>query len=217
MAALANTPPVVPRRMAFLQLMRATNSFSNVNTPPVAPRRMAFLQLMRATNSFSTEAKIGEGATGEVFRANLDGVPVAVKRLKLPEGATNFAREELERRFRAEFDTLSTYQHARIVKLLGWGGDGDPNSLHPFCLVFELLEGGSLADRLLSPSGEQPAIGPLSNLSRLDIALGVGAGLIFLHGLREPGDDANAPLQAALHRDVKSANIGLGPEPAGGG
>jgi serine/threonine protein kinase len=167
-----------------------------VNDPSVPPRRVVFLHLDKATNSFSAEAKIGEGSTGEVFRGVLDEVHVAVKRLKLPEGATNMARQELQRRFRAEFVTLSAYKHARLVRLLGWGEDGDPNSQHPFCLVFELLEGGSLENRLLSPSGEQSAtwLGPLSGVARIDIVLGVGAGLGFLHGLREPGSAVGCQL-----------------------
>ena len=180
---------------------------------------MVFSQLKLATDYFSVEAKIGEGSTGEVFKGVLGGVPIAVKRLKLAEGATSLARDELQRRFRAEFETLSRYQHSRLVGLLGWAEDEDPNSLYPFALVCELLEGGSLADRLAAPNGELPLNygGPLSSLARVDIALGAAAGLRFLHGLREPGDSVDAPLQAALHRDVKSANVGLGAEPAGGG
>ena len=34
----------------------------------------------------------------------------------------------------------------RVVSLLGWAQDTGDGSRHPFCLVFELLDGGSLAD-----------------------------------------------------------------------
>lgn len=194
--------------------------------PGVAvPPRMAFGRLVVATKSFSEQ--IGEGATGEVYRGDLDGVPVAVKRLKLAEGATMMARAELKRRFEAEFNTLASYQHVRLVRLLGWAQDEDPAALHPFALVFELLEGGSLADWLLAPSGEEPPGlrgSPLAALARVEIALGVGAGLGYLHGLREqdeqPGGaaappDAPGTAHAALHRDVKSANVGLSPREGG--
>jgi len=193
------------------------------------PRRLPFGQLVRATGGFAGANKIGEGATGEVYKGAFeDGTPVAVKVLKLPQGASPEARAELGRRFRAEFDTLSALQHVRLVRLLGWAQDDDPAASKPYALVFEFLEGGSLADRLRGPDGAPPHRGAaaqgkaagggggrggkeaeLSALSRLDIALGLCGGLAFLHGLRDDGGEGGV----VLHRDVKAANVGLTADP----
>lgn len=168
----------------------------------------SFATLTAATRAFSVQ--LGAGATGEVYEGELDGAPVAVKRLRLPAGASREAREELSRRFRAELRVLSVYRHARVVRLLGSAEDDAPNAAHPFALVFELLDGGSLADWLRGPAGEpakrEP---PLSALARVDIALGTAAGLAFLHGMRDDDGGGGGDAAPVLHRDVKAANVGL--------
>ena len=115
---------------------------------------------------------------------------------------------------------MAGYKHVRLVTLLGWAEDDNPKAPNPFALVFELLPNGSLADWLRGHDGS-PAEreGGLSSLARMDIALGVAAGLGFLHGLREEDDGlyaAAAEAGVSLHRDVKSANVGLGAQPGGG-
>ena len=107
---------------------------------------MGFDRLRRATREFSV--KLGEGATGEVFRGDLDGVPVAVKCLKLPPAATEGARAALARRYRVELGVLGTYRHARVVRLLAFAEDDAAGARYPFALVFECLEAGSLGDWL---------------------------------------------------------------------
>ena len=47
------------------------------------------------------------------------GVPCAVKRLRAPPGAAPAALASLRRCFLAELATLASYQHPRIVRLLG--------------------------------------------------------------------------------------------------
>jgi serine/threonine protein kinase len=176
-------------------------------------QQFKFSQLSVATSSFSAEAKIGEGSTGEVFKGVFNDVSVAVKLLKLPSNASRMCRTELKRSFIAELNILVNYRHNRIVQLVGWGEDDEVSSARPFALVFELLEGGSLSNWLLDSDGTKSPTwrGDLPVVARIDIALGAAAGLGFLHGLRETGDDTNggATLQPALHRDIKSANIGI--------
>ena len=67
-------------------------------------------ELSRATQNFARDRLIGQGATGEVFRGTTNGNndDIAVKRLKLPPGANAITRQDLQRRFQAEFDTLAT-------------------------------------------------------------------------------------------------------------
>lgn len=171
-----------------------------------------------------------------MFRGELDGAAVAVKRLKIRASADPAERAELERRFRAELNVLSCYAHPRIVRLAAFAvapgvargahlGDGAGAGAavadeYPFALVFEFLDGGSLGDWLRGPGvdGGQPSRVPVSGrfgaLARIDVALGAAAGLRFLHGLREPGDEG-APAATVLHRDVKSANIGIVVRPDG--
>ena len=123
---------------------------------------------------------------------------------------TPAAKAALVRAFDAELATLSAYRHVRIVRLLAYAKDEDPGSRHPFVLAFELLEEGSLADHLRGAAGQPPQRKPaLTPLERVDIALGVAAGLAYLHGLREPGEGEGHPAAPVLHRDIKSANVGL--------
>lgn len=210
---------------------------------PPSLSSIPFSRLHEATAGFST--LLGEGATGEVFRGEFECTPIAVKRLKIPPGSTPKLRQQLTRRFQAELGVLGAFRHPRIVKLLGVAMTDDAASEHPFALTFELLDGGSLADWLRGPDGE-PALRfpPLPVLARVDIALGVAAGLSYLHGLDDGEEGAYVALSTGvfggsggggsggggggggggagaaspasspqrlpvLHRDIKSANIGL--------
>ena len=64
------------------------------------------------------------------------------------------------------------------------------------CLVYPLMRGGSLGDRLRAGTrgtlGGPPPLGPLA---RADVAAGTARGLAELH------------TQGIIHRDVKSTNI----------
>jgi serine/threonine protein kinase len=184
------------------------------------PKRIPFEKLITSTSNFLTI--LGEGATGEVYQGTLDGIPIAVKRLKLVDADKISFRIELERRFYAELKVLRKFAHPRIVRILGFSVDDNKSSQHPFAIVLELLEGGSLSDWLKSPNDEAPKRtyrggGSLSASDRLDIALGTASGLAYLHGFREEenGSDSvssegrSSLQELVLHRDVKSANIGL--------
>lgn len=212
-------------------------------------RQWYFAELQAATEEFRTQ--IGKGATGEVYHGVLDGALVAVKRLNLPAGSAPEVRAQLQRRFVSELRTLAATEHVRLVQLRGYAVDESPGTAHPFALVYELLEGGSVADWLRGVAGEAPArpqAGPpvgaghaseaarcsLTALQRIEIALGVASGLVYLHGQEEPADPALGAAaaaaaggavaigagaggagavpraqQAVLHRDIKSANVGL--------
>ena len=170
------------------------------------------MDILVATENYKT--LLGRGATGEVYLGALHGAPIAAKRLRAPAGASAEVLAALTRRFRAELATLSSFQHPRIVRLLHTcEATGEPE--HPFVLVFELLEGGSLADRLRGADGGAAKRGPaLTALQRVDAALGIAHGLKYLHGLRDAGEGAGgAPV---VHRDVKSANVGFSLQSGGG-
>ena len=63
-------------------------------------------------------------------------------------------------------------QHANIVPLMGWSQD-DPAP----CLVYALMEGGSLQDRLECERGQPP----LTIHERVTVLHDVAIGLAFLH------------------------------------
>ena len=185
---------------------------SDARAPPAARQctPIPAAHLARVTSQWSD--KLGEGATGEVFRGALEGAPIAVKRLRLPPDASPLVLAMLQKRFRAELGTLSSFQHPRIVRLLHFAEDA-ASPAHPFSLVFELLEEGSLADWLRGDRGEAAARGALAPLERLDAALGVAHGLAYLHGIDSGGGGGGGSGSAAgeptVHRDVKSANVGF--------
>lgn len=65
------------------------------------------------------------------------------------------------------------------------------------CLVLELCPGGALSSRLSNELKVEPVSLSLSRLQRLQIALGIARGLVYLHSLSPP----------MVHRDVKSGNV----------
>ena len=161
----------------------------------------------------------------KVYRGTLEGLPIAVKRLRLPADATPAVVSMLQKRFRAELGTLSSFTHPRIVRLLHFCEDST-SAVHPFSLVFELLEEGSLADWLRGEKNEPPKNGTLTPLERVDAALGIAHGLAYLHGIdsHEGGGGGgggggsssssssaqrSAAAEPTVHRDVKSANVGF--------
>jgi serine/threonine protein kinase len=91
---------------------------------------------------------------------------------------------------RTEVEVLSQVQHVNIVPLLGWSKDG----MAP-CLVYALMEGGSLQDRLAC-RGSGAFVVPLTANERILVLSDVARGLAYLHSEVR-----------VIHRDVKSANV----------
>lgn len=129
---------------------------------------------------FRFEKRIGTGGMGVVYRASDMALsrPVAVKTLRRvsPEDAL---------RLRREARTAAAVSHPHLAPVYGmetW--QGTP------MLVLELLEGGTLAHRLLDR-------GRLTPLETIDLGISM--------------TDALAQLHAAdiLHRDIKPSNIGF--------
>eukprot|EP00039_Didymoeca_costata_P003561 m.68417 g.68417 ORF g.68417 m.68417 type:complete len:778 (+) comp11965_c0_seq4:124-2457(+) len=121
-----------------------------------------------------------EGASGEVFLAEWDGLRVAVKRLRAYVlELDGLARLDFEK----EIDFLRRCRHRNIVRFFG---AGEQNGI-PF-LVTEYVESGSLQTYLQVTDSIPWA-------QKLSFALDVQAGMEFIHSLDR------------MHRDLKSGNV----------
>lgn len=148
------------------------------------------VDLKAATQDFHTSRRLGSGNYGAVYRGTLpDGHEVAVKVLDIDENADDCSG------FADEVRVLSKFRHPNLVTLMGWGtGKGEKGKKRRF-LVYELLSGGDVAQRLQSCRTDGGR--PFRWDERLWVALDASCGLSHMHN--------STP--RAFHRDIKSANI----------
>ncbi|MGQ4433503.1 serine/threonine-protein kinase [Streptomyces sp. SAS_260] len=139
---------------------------------------------------FELESRLGGGGMGTVWRAQdlLLHRYVAVKEVRPPDidlaEYDPVAAEMLRQRVLREARALARVEHPNVVTIHHIV-DGGPGT-YPW-LVMELVQGGSLADRL--------ARGPMSPAEAAQLGIGVL-------------DALNAAHQAGVqHRDVKPANV----------
>ncbi|KAL3629466.1 hypothetical protein CASFOL_026688 [Castilleja foliolosa] len=125
---------------------------------------------------------------GKVYKGLIDmgQTTVAVKRLKSNsmQGANEFLME---------IETLSELRHVNLVSLIGYC-----NEHREMILVYDYMAGGTLSDHLykLSKASNNEEVSSLTWKQRLNICIGAGRGLDYLHtGHR------------VIHRDVKTSNI----------
>lgn len=124
-----------------------------------------------------------EGAFGEVWRGQWDGINVAVKVLRR---ALLEMDDSVKDEFEKEIDFMQRTRHGNIVRFFGAGVFGDQT---PF-LVEELMEEGSLKGYLRNPKHQGLAWDLKMRFSR-DVA----RGMAHIHSLGH------------LHRDLKSGNV----------
>ncbi|KAG0568493.1 hypothetical protein KC19_6G023200 [Ceratodon purpureus] len=139
-------------------------------------------ELAAATGDWSSDAELGRGAHGLVFKGTLsNGTVVAIKK------PTRDVTQDAWDTFATELELLSKLNHKRLVRLLGYCKE-------EIILVYEFMENGTLADWLHSPNTHAV----LGWESRLKIAMGAAKGLEYLHEYAMP---------KTYHGDVKPANI----------
>ncbi|KAL6847229.1 hypothetical protein ACP4OV_023082 [Aristida adscensionis] len=155
----------------------------------IGPRRFNYSELATATGNFSDDRRLGSGGFGSVYRGFLEGTKrdVAVKRVS--ETSRQGWKE-----FAAEVRIISRLRHRNLVQLIGWCHGHEANS-DKLLLVYELMHNGSL-DAHLYNNPENPLTWPV----RYNIALGVGAALLYLHQEAE---------RRVVHRDIKPSNVML--------
>ncbi|KAM0925283.1 hypothetical protein ACQ4PT_004312 [Festuca glaucescens] len=153
-------------------------------------KRYTYRELAAATSNFAEEEKLGRGGFGSVYRGHIVVVggdqdhlprPVAVKMLSAESSAQG--RKEFE----AEVRIISRLKHRNLVQLLGWC-----DSRKGLLLVYELVAESSLDKHLYSSDRF------LTWPQRVNIILGLGSALRYLHGESE---------QCIVHGDIKPSNI----------
>jgi serine/threonine protein kinase len=132
--------------------------------------------------SYEVRALIGAGGMGEVYRAHDTRLRRDVAIKALPPSFS--ADQERVLRFEREARTLAGLNHPAIAAIYGMEQIGDSRYL-----ILELVEGGTLADRL--------AAGALPVRESLRVAREIADAL---HAAHENG---------VVHRDLKPANIAL--------
>ncbi|MET8139693.1 protein kinase [Sphaerisporangium sp. NPDC005288] len=129
--------------------------------------------------------RLGRGGMGEVYLAiGRRGAKVAVKILRDPIGDDPDSRLRLDREVRALRRVESPYV-ARVL-------DADLSGDRPY-LVMEHIEGETLLDAVRRG-------GPLSGPQLVDLARGLATAIAIIHAA------------GVVHRDVKPANVVLGPD-----
>ncbi|MEV7970262.1 serine/threonine-protein kinase, partial [Sphaerisporangium sp. NPDC088356] len=129
--------------------------------------------------------RLGRGGMGEVYLAvGRRGVKVAVKMLRDPIGDDPEARLRLDR----EVQALRRVESPYVASVL----DADLSGDRPY-LVMEHIEGETLLDTVRRQ-------GPLSGPNLIDLARGLATAIAIIHAA------------GVVHRDVKPANVVLGPD-----
>ncbi|XP_062233056.1 leucine-rich repeat receptor-like serine/threonine/tyrosine-protein kinase SOBIR1 [Phragmites australis] len=175
---------------------------------PKLIRRTDHLAFLEKEDGLASLPVIGKGGCGEVYKAQLpvereEEEPrfIAIKKIKKHLGDTpnNLSDEEsrqLDRWSRQIQSEIRTVGHIRHRNLL-------PLAAHvprPDChyLVYEYMKNGSLHNALKADGEDGNGGTALPWPARLRVAVGVAAGLEYLHISHRP---------QIIHRDLKPANI----------
>ncbi|XP_032828126.2 interleukin-1 receptor-associated kinase 3-like isoform X2 [Petromyzon marinus] len=172
---------------ATMESISSQDSLSDNNAAVLDLQQIFSLQaILEGTHNFSIDRKLGEGAFGVVYKADIHRTPFAVKLLKKQGG---IQWQTVLESLHAEMKHLYMLRHPNVLELAGFCLEQDN-----CCLVYHFMPNGSLEDRLHRGKGD----GPLLWRTRLEIAEGAARGLQYLH---------TAQKDPVIHGDIKSANI----------
>ncbi|KAG2498309.1 hypothetical protein HYH03_003570 [Edaphochlamys debaryana] len=165
-------------------------------------RSFSYANLEAATECFSEARLVGRGPSGSaVYRGELDGAAVAVKRMG--QAAPGAVGPDLE----AAARVLASLQLPHVLRVLGCCPE-------QHVIVYDWASGGSLEGRL-APGG--PGLGWKD---RVLVAAEAGTGLALLHGLTPPLTHGSLhPCNVLLDGEGRAqlADVGLGTAPPEGG
>uniref|UniRef100_A0A8D8DSJ1 non-specific serine/threonine protein kinase n=2 Tax=Culex pipiens TaxID=7175 RepID=A0A8D8DSJ1_CULPI len=178
----AVAPPVVP----VVAPQPPQVLFGPASIPGGLPQ-FSYEELRSATDNWSKENELGRGGFGIVYKGFFKLTHVAIKKIKGIN--TESARTELRQSFN-ELKYLNSCRHENVVPLLGCCLEQNEP-----CLVYQLMPGGSLDNRLFPKTTNAR---PLSMLDRIKIAKGTAKGLQYLHTFTA---------KPIIHGDIKPGNI----------
>ncbi|XP_019433525.1 PREDICTED: leucine-rich repeat receptor-like serine/threonine/tyrosine-protein kinase SOBIR1 [Lupinus angustifolius] len=185
--------------LALVKRGRKSSGGPSIYSPLIIKKKedLAFLQKEDGVASFEL---IGRGGCGEVYKAELpgsNGKIIAIKKIVQPsKEAAELAEEDSRhlqkkmRQIRSEINTVGQIRHRNLLPLVA-------HVSRPDChyLVYEYMKNGSLQDVL---NRVKAGKGELNWLTRHKIAVGIAAGLEYLHLSHSP---------CIIHRDLKPANV----------
>jgi hypothetical protein len=112
-------------------------------------------ELESATNNWAKENELGRGGFGVVYKGEWLSTKVAIKKLEYRESRSGSSKEHWVQSLN-ELRHLNHCRHDNILPVYGYAIKGD------ICLVvYKLMPGGSLEDRLAKRSGFEPLSWPL--------------------------------------------------------
>ncbi|KAL3820323.1 hypothetical protein ACJIZ3_006228 [Penstemon smallii] len=173
-----------------LRKIREANLIEEETKPSARAERhcrcFSLAEIRSATQNFSNAFFIGKGVFGIVYKGLIDNgrETVAIKRLKP-------SSRQGKREFWTEIETLSELRHNNLVSLIGYC-----NEYREMILVYDYMTCGTLADHLYKHARDSDKDSSLTWKQRLNICIGAGRGLDYLH-----------TGHGIIHRDVKSSNI----------
>lgn len=185
---------VLFKALMFLIRGRGKDSSLTIFSPLI--KKAEDLAFLEKEDGLASLEIIGKGGCGEVYKAELpgsNGKLIAIKKIVQPaKDAAELAEEDSRlmnkkmRQIKSEIQIVGQIRHRNLLPLLA-------HMPRPDChyLVYEFMKNGSLQDAL-------QAQGELDWLARHRIAVGIAAGLEYLHINHT---------QRIIHRDLKPANV----------
>ncbi|KAK1271643.1 U-box domain-containing protein 33 [Acorus gramineus] len=171
------------RWRTFRNMSQKCDKFTSFTSDIPEFVEFSYSDLQIATCDFSESFKIGQGANGCVYKGEMLGRTVAVKKLR----ATNMQGWS---EFQQEVHVLSNMRHPHLVTLIGVCPEA-------CSLVYEYFPNGSLQDHLFHNKTGSP---PLTWKTRARIASETSRALLFLHTSKP---------EKIIHGDLKLKNIFL--------
>ncbi|XP_005190935.1 serine/threonine-protein kinase pelle [Musca domestica] len=146
-------------------------------------------ELTVGTNNWDERYRLGKGGFGIVYKGVWKLTDVAIKLMTYKDSDGQEQAKIQLQQSRNELNCLYRYRHDNILPIYGYCITGEKP-----CLVYQLMKGGALYDRL--NSNKRP---PLTMQQRIDISAGTARGILFLHTL--------LPNISLIHCDIKPGNI----------